>query len=67
MSEIINEPATWFPSPDADGHDFNLLELAVMAAISTPPDERHPRAKIVTRSGATYGWDAIKDMQSLFR
>ena len=33
------------------------------AAISTPLDELHPRAKIVTSSGAIYGWDAIEAMQ----
>ena len=67
MPVNINEPATWYTEPGAEGDHFELLEQAVAKAISTPEHQRHPSARIVTKSGAIYGWDAIKDMQSLFR
>ena len=64
MSERLDEPATWFAPPNVVGEQFDLFEQAVARAVSTPPDERHPRAEIVTRSGATYEWDAIEECRA---
>jgi hypothetical protein len=62
-----NEPATWFAEPGAAGKRFDLLELAIAHALAIPLYERHHGAKIVGKSGATYGWDAINEIALLFR
>lgn len=62
-----NEPATWFAEPGAAGIQFALLELAIAHALAIPLYKRHDGAKIVAKSGATYGWDAIRDMERIFR
>ncbi len=58
----LNEPATWFSSPDAQGLPFGQLVDAVRHAVSIPLAERHQDANIVTQSGSVYGWDAIEAM-----
>ena len=63
---ILNEPATWFAEPGSCGDYFELLGLALAQAVSLPRDQRHPRAKIVTTSGATFGWDEIDDIHRVF-
>jgi hypothetical protein len=67
MPVNLHEPATWYAEPEAEGDHFDLLEQAIAKAMSTPEGQRHPSARIVTKSGAIYGWDAINDMQSHFR
>jgi hypothetical protein len=63
----LNEPAIWFAAPDVEGEPFDLLEQAVRHALRMPADDRHDRASIVTRSGATYGWNAIEHIFERFK
>ena len=51
MPVNINEPTTWYTEPGAEGDHFELLEQAVAKAMSTPEHQRHPSARIVTKSG----------------
>lgn len=46
---------------------FELLERAIDHALAMPLDERHHLAKIIAKSGATYGWEAIENPRRVFR
>lgn len=67
MPVNVNEPATWYSEPGAEGDHFDLLQLAVAQAMMVRPDRRHPRAFIFTKSGSLFGWDAIEEMHRRYR
>jgi hypothetical protein len=62
MPTILNEPATWFSGPEAEGVAFDFLDAAVLHALAIPMADRHGLGHIVTRSVSTYGWEAIKTL-----
>ena len=62
MTSILNQPATWFAEPGADGVAFTMLDQAVVFAMSLPLDYRLAGACLVTESGSVFGWDAIETM-----
>jgi|APFEC2959095171_1045051.scaffolds.fasta_scaffold05782_2 hypothetical protein len=55
----LSEAATFYEKGLGEGMPFAHLSQALRHAVCVPLAKHHHSAKIVTKSGAEFGWEAI--------
>lgn len=55
----LNESSTFYSGKDDAGTQYETLVEALEAALAVDRSKRSRSAKIITLSGAEYGWEAI--------
>lgn len=65
MPHRLIDPATWFAEPGSAGVPFPTFAEAITHALAIPRADRPKLARIVTKPGSIYGWEAIEEMAKL--